>query len=63
MHDYCAYFWVARVPGTEPDSMTGRCAALFGGREPHMRKSRLSEEQIIGILRRVENGQPVMEVC
>jgi putative transposase len=28
-----------------------------------MRKSRLSEEQIIGILRRVENGQPVMEVC
>ncbi len=46
--------------------MTGRCETIsseFKGREPHMRKSRLSEEQIIGILRRVENGQPVMEVC
>jgi len=28
-----------------------------------MRKSRFSEERIIGILRRVENGQPLVDVC
>jgi putative transposase len=28
-----------------------------------MRKSRFSEEQIISILKRVEAGQPVAEVC
>jgi putative transposase len=28
-----------------------------------MRKSRFSEEQIIGILKRVEIGQPIAEVC
>jgi len=28
-----------------------------------MRKSRFSEEQIIGILKRIEAGQPVAEVC
>jgi putative transposase len=28
-----------------------------------MRKSRFSEERIIGILRRVEHGQPLMDVC
>jgi len=28
-----------------------------------MRKSRFSEEQIIGILKRVEGGQPIADVC
>ena len=28
-----------------------------------MRKSRFSEERIIGILRRVEKGQPLADVC
>jgi putative transposase len=28
-----------------------------------MRKSRYSEEQIIGILKRVERGQPLADVC
>ena len=28
-----------------------------------MRKSRFSEERIIGILRRVEEGQPLADVC
>jgi putative transposase len=28
-----------------------------------MRKSRFSEEQIIGILHRVERGQPLADVC
>jgi putative transposase len=28
-----------------------------------MRKSRFSEEQIIGILKRVERGQPLADVC
>jgi putative transposase len=28
-----------------------------------MRKSRFSEEQIISILKRVESGQPVADVC
>lgn len=28
-----------------------------------MRKSRYSEEQIIGILKRVERGQPLLDVC
>lgn len=28
-----------------------------------MRKSRFSEEQIIAVLKRVEQGQPVAEVC
>ena len=28
-----------------------------------MRKSRFSEEQIIGILKRVEQGQSVAEIC
>jgi putative transposase len=28
-----------------------------------MRKSRFSEERIIGVLRRVEKGQPLTDVC
>lgn len=28
-----------------------------------MRKSRFSEEQIIGILQRIEQGQPLADVC
>lgn len=28
-----------------------------------MRKSRFSEEQIIGILKRIETGQPIADMC
>jgi Transposase len=47
-----------------PELVLSGCETISSERrEQHMRKSRFSEERIIGILRRVENGQPLVEVC